>query len=92
MNHSDHYQTVSCAMHSELELAIMHGKHLMIYYQEPTSDFEEGTFEELSIEMKPHDVVTRGEVGKGEYLLGSENSGKPIEIRLDRINRFIIKD
>ena len=82
MKTSDPYQPISCAMHSELELAIMHGKTLMVYYTKANAPM---------IEIKPSDVITRGHDEKGEFLVGSDSSGKPVEIRLDKINRFISK-
>jgi len=88
MNSSNPYQSVSCAMHSELELAIMHGRHLKIHYVE--ADMKGGVTEKIMI-IKPSDIITRGNNEKGEFLLGSDQSGKKTEIRLDKIKQFIIK-
>ncbi|MCW8931803.1 MAG: hypothetical protein OQL19_16415 [Gammaproteobacteria bacterium] len=75
----DHYVVVSCEMHSELELAIMHGKHLKIFYDN-----------EQIVQLKPNDVITRGKnEKKGEFLVGFDETGKRMEIRLDKIKRFI---
>lgn len=78
------YQPVSCAMHSELELAIMHGKHLCIRLKQPDSST-------LS-EIKPYDICCRKNSDKlnGEYLLATGQSGLDIEIRLDNIHSFQI--
>ena len=40
MDESKPYQAVSCDMHSELELAIMHGKSLKIVYKKIKSKFK----------------------------------------------------
>ncbi len=88
MNDSDSYQPVSCAMHSELELAIMHGKYLTVYYTAADNRGVESS--EQIIEIKPRDVITRGDNERGEFLVGADKSGKPVEIRLDNINRFLI--
>jgi len=88
MNHSNPYQPVSCTMHSELELAIMHGKYLIVYYTETDKKGVES--KEQIIEIEPRDVISRGHDEKGEFLAGSDKSGKLVEIRLDHINRFLI--
>ena len=88
MTRSSPYQAVSCAMHSELELAIMHGKYLMVHYVKTNNKGIQS--DELIIKLKPRDVITRGHEEKGEFLVGSDDSGKSIEIRLDNINRFFI--
>ena len=81
------YQAVSCAMHSELELAIMHGKYLTVHYVKTNN---KGIQSDEQIKIKPRDVITRGHEEKGEILVGSDDSGKSIEIRLDNIKRFFI--
>ena len=69
-------------MHSELELAIMHGKHLCIQLKQPDST--------TVSEIKPYDIRCRKNSNKpsGEYLLATEQSGSDIEIRLDNIHSF----
>ena len=74
------YQPVSCSMHSELELAIMHGKQLKVHFSNA-----DGT---LTLTIKPHDVITRK--NEGEFLLAYDEAGKPLEIRLDSILKFQI--
>lgn len=83
MSNIDQYQAVSCEMHSELELAIMHGKHLTVCYYE-SNDMDK----EHTIHLKPNDVVTRGHSEKGEFLVAMNDSGELIEIRLDKIKHF----
>ena len=87
MTQSTPYQAVSCAMHSELELAIMHGKYLTVHYVKTDN---KGIQSDEQIKIKPRDVITRGHGEKGEFLMGSDDSGKSIEIRLDNIKRFFI--
>ncbi len=82
------YQTVSCAMHSELELAIMHGNTLKISYLKPYQEGVEAN--EHVIEFRPYDVITRGQDKKGEFLVGQDKSGQTVEIRLDQICHFNI--
>ncbi len=63
---ADEYQIVSCDMHSELELAIMHGKNLTLTLK-ALSTVED----KMVIQLKPTDIVTRGEnTPKGEFLIG----------------------
>ena len=88
MNNSNPYQAVSCSMHSELELAIMHGKYLTVYYAE--KDKQNDSSDEQIITIKPSDVITRGDDNKGEFLVGTDKSGQPVEIRLDNINQYLI--
>jgi transcriptional antiterminator Rof (Rho-off) len=72
----NNYTAVSCQLHSELELLIMHGNRIKIELEKNTC------------RLKPHDLVTRK--NKGEFLLGKDNKGQPIEIRLDQIKSWII--
>lgn len=75
---SKSYQPVSCALHSELELAIMHGKQLKVHCSNDN--------ESLVLDIKPYDIITRK--GRGEFLLCRDKSGKPLEFRLDSIQKF----
>lgn len=88
-NNFKHYQAVSCKMHSELELAIMHGQTLKIHY------FNEAHKKEIIINITPQDIVTRrsknrhnGQYVSGEYLLGIDNKGNTFEIRLDFVRSY----
>ena len=47
------------------------------------------TLEKSSCTLKPDDIVTRK--NKGEFLLGKDKKGQPIEIRLDQIKSWIIQ-
>ncbi|MCU7940824.1 MAG: hypothetical protein KZQ74_11580 [gamma proteobacterium symbiont of Bathyaustriella thionipta] len=80
------YQAVSCEMHSELELAIMHGKCINIHYQNDTEK------EVIETQLTPQDIITRSHKTdqfkhqpSGEFLLGIDSTGKALEIRLDFI-------
>lgn len=72
------YHHVSCAMHSELELLIMHGKKLELSIRNDSS--------QQKILLRPYDLVTRKD--KGEYLLGKGEDKRLYEIRLDQIMKF----
>lgn len=69
------YQQVSCALHSELELMIMHEKKLELSIKN-----ESGT---KKILLKPYDLETRKD--KAEYLLGKGEHDTLYAIRLDQI-------
>ncbi len=87
-NNFINYQPVSCEMHSELELAIMHGKFLIIQYLNPA---ENKTIKET---IKPCDIVSRSNKDhskaqlEGEFLLCTDSKGKTFEIRLDCIQSY----
>jgi transcriptional antiterminator Rof (Rho-off) len=72
------YSNVSCSMHSELELIIMHDEKLELSIR--NDNYQE------KIVIKPYDLVTRKD--KGEYLLGKGEDEKLVEIRLDQISKF----
>ena len=74
---SEAYKPVSCALHSELELAIMHGSRLQIQCTDAAT-----------ITLDPRDIITRSIAAhkhKGEFLIGNDASGQTVEIRLDKI-------
>ncbi len=75
----DKYIPVSCQLHSELELAIMHNKKLKINVNKSS----ENSF----LTIKPYDVITKD---KCEFLLGKDSEGNAIDIRLDQIRAFQI--
>ncbi len=86
MKNIDLYQTVSCEMYSELELAIMHGKSLLVCYVESNhSDREQTT------RLKPNDVITRRKNEKAEFLMATNESGELLEIRLDKIKHYTVE-
>ncbi len=84
---SQKYQPIECQLHSELELAIMHGQEMLICYFDSLNKKEEKQC------LKPYNIVTRmrknvtSEELVGEFLLASqvEDSNIKIEIRLDHI-------
>ncbi|MCU7834146.1 MAG: cupin domain-containing protein [gamma proteobacterium symbiont of Taylorina sp.] len=77
------YQSISCAMHSELELAIMHGNILNIQLKTLTN--EQSSSKDKVI---PYDIISRK--GEGEFLLAFNQADKAIEVRLDQIKYFEI--
>lgn len=82
------YQPVSCALHSELELAIMQGSQLLIQCSDATTDMS----------IKPTDIITRSiekrdqniHQQKAEFLAATDISGRQLEIRLDRITKITL--
>jgi mannose-6-phosphate isomerase-like protein (cupin superfamily)/transcriptional antiterminator Rof (Rho-off) len=84
------YQSIECQLHSELELAIMHGQEMLVCY------FDNLHKKEEKQRLKPYDIVTRmlknvnSEELAGEFLLAYqvECSNIKIEIRLDHIRNY----
>ena len=72
------YQPISCDLHSQLELAIMHEQHLQIEFVQAD--------ERLSLTIKPLDIIARKD--KGEFLIAENESGQTMEIRLDKLLSF----
>lgn len=72
---NDDYKPVSCAMHSEYELAIMHKQRLVITWK---NDLGETRTEEVM----PTDIIIRN---SAEYLLVLDQYSNNKEIRLDKI-------
>ncbi len=74
------YTPISCELHSQYELAIMHKNSLLLQWQDENS---------LSHEAKvtPLDVITRN---RAEYLKVLDSEGKENLIRLDRISKMRI--
>ncbi|MEE9493746.1 MAG: transcriptional antiterminator, Rof [Gammaproteobacteria bacterium] len=72
------YQPISCDLHSEYEVAIMHGRKLLLTH---TTDSENQKTERIT----PTDLRTENHE---EFLLGTDHHGLPIKIRLDRIINF----
>jgi len=71
------YQPVSCEMHSELELAIMHRTELQLSWQS-----EDALLTETVL---PVDIKTKN---KQEFLYTRTKKGDSLEIRLDKISTF----
>jgi|GEM_PF-1918855 len=81
----EHYQPVSCAMHSELELAIMHHHYLHMDY------IDINTRQKLTIIAKPYDIVNhkhQDTMQSGEFLLCYDSRNKLLEFRLDCIMHY----
>ena len=77
---NNHYQAISCDMHSQYELAIMHKSKLELSW------LSEG---ELITETNilPLDVQTKN---KAEYLLAVNEKNNNLCIRLDQIRKMRI--
>ena len=75
------YVPVSCQLHSELELVIMHENMLQIKLLNSQEMPE-------SIIVKPYNIFIKD---KEEFLQAKNSSGESITIRLDRIISFQIK-
>ena len=75
---SKQYQSVSCQMHSELELVIMHKQRLKVQIQ------SQNTLTEIMV--RPYDIVSRA--GQGEFLLAVNQEGEKTEYRLDQLKSF----
>jgi Rho-binding antiterminator len=71
------YQPISCAIYSELELAIMHRQWLHLRWREDNIVYDR--------EVLPLDLVT---VTGEEYLVGRDREDRPVRLRLDRIQRI----
>ncbi len=72
------YQSISCQMHSELELAIMHKLRLQIHVRENNAT--------QSLIIQPYDIIARK--GEGEFLLAIDETQNKISVRLDQIKSY----
>ncbi len=72
---SDNYKPIECGLHSEYELAIMHGRTLQLQWQN-----ENGKV--LTEKLKPVDIEIRNQQ---EFLIARDTNHMIYEIRLDRI-------
>jgi len=72
---SDIYQPISCSLHSEYELAIMHGRILKLKWHDENGEV-------LSKKLKPVEIKTRD---KQEFLVAWDVNNVIYEIRLDKI-------
>lgn len=79
-NKDDSYQPISCDLHSQYELAIMHKNKLQLSWMK---DAELVTETNIS----PIDVQTKN---KAEYLVAKTEDNKNICIRLDHITKMRI--
>ena len=72
------YIPVSCDLHSEFELLIMHNRTLELNWQDNNG-------KQFNSRVKPKDLQTR----KGEeFLVVVDNYNQEIAIRLDRVNSY----
>ena len=71
---NDEYIPVSCECHSEYELAIMHNKTLRVHWRDSEKT--------RHTTVRPTDLHT---LNRAEYLAGYDDTGKHIQIRLDKI-------
>ena len=76
------YIPVSCQLHSELELMIMHEKTLQLKLNNSHETTE-------NLVAKPYNILTKD---KNEFLQLKNTIGELIDIRLDRIVSFKISD
>lgn len=79
-NKSDTYQPISCELHSQYELAIMHKNKLQLTW---LSEVQLVTETNIS----PLDIKTEN---KAEYLIAVTSDNKNICIRLDHITEMRI--
>ena len=77
---SDHYQAISCELHSQYELAIMHKDKLELSWLSGDEFINETN-------VLPLDVITRD---KAEYLVAVNAENKNLCIRLDHIRKMRI--
>ena len=79
-NTHHHYQPVSCELHSQYELAIMHKNRLELSW------LSEGTLV-TETNIMPLDIQTKN---KAEYLLAVNEKNENLRIRLDHIKKMRI--
>lgn len=72
---SDNYQPIECGLHSEYELAIMHGAALNLSWRDAQGEV-------ITHTVKPIDLQTRD---RQEFLIVQGPANVIYEIRLDRI-------
>lgn len=73
------YQPIPCRNYAELELAILHRRVLRVGWREVDGHRH-------LAKLRPLDLFTRDHE---EYLVAKDPSGGRLEIRLDRIIRFV---
>jgi len=79
-NKDDSYQAISCDLHSQYELAIMHNNKLQLSW------IEDGELV-TETDIFPIDVKTKN---KAEYLVAKTKDNKNLCIRLDHIKKMRI--
>ena len=74
-NNKNTYQPISCDLHSQYELAIMHKNKLQLIYKAENNST-------VTDVVSPIDVQTKN---KAEYLIAVSSTNKNLHIRLDYI-------
>jgi transcriptional antiterminator Rof (Rho-off) len=69
------YQPVSCALHDEYEIAIMHKKHLTIKWSDDNGN-------QHTDKVLPIDTMVKN---KEEFLIANTQDNEELCIRLDKI-------
>ena len=77
---NDQYQPISCELHSQYELAIMHKNKLELSWIENDVLVEQSN-------IQPLDVLTRD---KAEYLVAINEDNEKLFLRLDQITKMRI--
>ena len=72
---NDDYKPVSCAMHSELELAIMHKQVMELCWQNESGEMR-------TENVVPVDIITSNHA---EFLVVKTDNNQSVSIRLDQI-------
>lgn len=73
--HNDTYQPIACETYSQYELAIMHRESLRIAWRDDQGHSHLSTITPTDLQTKNHE----------EFLLATDQQGKALRIRLDRI-------
>ena len=71
------YTPIDCGLHSEYELAIMHGDTLRLEWRDESCRQHIGSVKPLDLQARNHE----------EFLLAETREGERLQIRLDRIVR-----
>jgi len=69
------YQPISCALHDEYEIAIMHKKYLSVRWQDDSGELHADI-------VLPKDILVKN---KEEFLIAADQNNKELCIRLDKI-------
>lgn len=71
------YTPIDCGLHSEYELAIMHGENLQLEWRDDAGQQHTASVKALDLQVHDH----------AEFLLAETYEGERLQIRLDRILR-----
>lgn len=71
------YTPIDCGLHSEYELAIMHGETLQIEWRDEAGQQHSTSVKPIDLQVRDHE----------EFLLAETREGEQLQIRLDRILR-----